>query len=184
MPTVHLTFGTIWNRDLDVFATVLDGLAGRSLNVVVTLGPGTDPGALGPQPAGVHVCGYIPHSQLLGRCDLVICHGGAGSILNALSFGLPVLVLPQAADQFYNAERVVGAGAGRRLLGSELTPGAVADEVRLLMDDPRYRAAAAAIAAEIAAMPPADAAVPALQSLVAPRRPAGNTARPASRNGA
>lgn len=166
-PTVHLTLGTIWNDDPGVFATVLDGLARRPLNVIVTLGPDADPGVLGPQPGHVRVCGYIPHAQLLGHCDLVICHGGAGSALGALCYGLPVLVLPQAADQFYNAERVTGAGAGRRLLGPELTADAVAGEAGLLLDDPRYRAAAARIAAEIAAMPPASAAVPVLESLVA-----------------
>lgn len=166
-PTALLTMGTIWNRDRGVFASVLDGVARQPLNVIVTLGPGADPGALGPQPAGVHVCGYIPYAQLLGGCDLVICHGGAGSILGALCCGLPLLIIPQAADQFYNAERAVRAGVARRLLGRDLTPGSVTDEVRLLLDDPRYRAAAAVIAAEIAAMPPASAAVRSLECLAA-----------------
>jgi UDP:flavonoid glycosyltransferase YjiC (YdhE family) len=166
-PTALLTMGTIWNRDRAVFTRVLDGLAVRPPNVIVTLGPGADPGVLGPQRASVHVCGYIPYAQLLGRCDLVICHGGAGSILGALCRGLPLLIIPQAADQFYNADQAVRAGAARRLLAQDLTPEAVADEVRLLLDDPGYRAAAAAIAAEIAAMPPASAAVRALECLAA-----------------
>jgi UDP:flavonoid glycosyltransferase YjiC (YdhE family) len=166
-PTVYLTFGTVWNDDHGVFATVLDGLAGRPLNVIVTVGPDADPAGLGPQPGHVRVCRYIPQSQLLGHCDLVICHGGAGSVLGALSFGVPVLILPRAADQFYNAGRVVAAGAGRRLLGAELTAGAVASEAGLLLDDPRYRAAAAAVAADIAAMPPASSAVPVLENLAA-----------------
>jgi UDP:flavonoid glycosyltransferase YjiC (YdhE family) len=164
-PTALLTMGTIWNRDRGVFTTVLDGTAGLPLNVIVTLGPGADTGALGQQRAGVHVCGYVPYARLLGRCDLVICHGGAGSVLGALCCGLPLLVIPQAADQFYNAGQAVRAGAARRLTSRDLTPGAVADEVRLLLDDPRYRTAAATIAAEIAAMPPASAAVRALESL-------------------
>jgi len=167
VPTVYLTLGTVWNDDPGVFATVLDGLARRPVNVIVTLGPDADPGVLGPQPGHVRVCGYIPQSQLLGHCDLVICHGGAGSMLGALSFGLPVLVLPQAADQFYNADRVIAAGAGRRLLGAELTAEGVAGEAGLLLDDPRYRAAAAAVAGQIAAMPPARSAVPALENLAA-----------------
>jgi UDP:flavonoid glycosyltransferase YjiC (YdhE family) len=166
-PTVYLTLGTVWNDDPGVFVTVLDGLARRPLNVIVTLGPDADPSVLGPQPGNVRICRYIPQSQLLGHCDLVICHGGAGSILGALSFGLPVLILPQAADQFYNADQVVRAGAGRRLLGAELTADGVAGEASLLLDEPRYRAAAAAVSAEIAAMPPAGSAVPVLESLAA-----------------
>src|ERR1700733_12358648 len=114
-PAVYVTLGTVWNRDLSFFRIVLGSVASRPLNVVAALGPGRDPADLGPQPPNVRVGGFIPHAQLLGRCDLVICHGGAGTILDALAAGLPLLIVPQAADNFYSATRVVAAGAGRSL---------------------------------------------------------------------
>jgi UDP:flavonoid glycosyltransferase YjiC (YdhE family) len=165
-PTVHLSFGTIWNQDLSVFHTVLDALAARPVNVIVALGPGRDPAALGSQPANVHVRSFIPYAQLLGHCDLVVCHGGAGSVLGALTDGLPLLVLPQAADQFYNAARVVAAGAGLCLRRADLTARAVDRAVDQLLDDVSYRDAARSIAAEIAAMPTASSAVSAIAALV------------------
>lgn len=165
-PTVHLSLGTIWNQDLSVFRTVLDALAARPVNVVVTLGPGRDPAVLGMQPANVHVRSFIPYAQLLDHCDLVVCHGGAGSVLGALTAGLPLLVMPQAADQFYNAARVVAAGAGRCLHRADLTAHAVGRAVEQLLDDPSYRDVARSIAAEIAAMPTAGYAVSAISSLV------------------
>jgi UDP:flavonoid glycosyltransferase YjiC (YdhE family) len=164
-PTVYVTLGTVWNQDLSFFRIVLDSLAGRQVNVVVALGPGRKPADLGPQPSNVQVCDFIPHAQLLGHCDLVICHGGAGSVLDALAAGLPLLIVPQAADQFYNAGRVVAAGAGRCLRQDELTPASVDREVDLLLQDTGYAHTAAGIAAEIAAMPSAHDALSALASL-------------------
>lgn len=164
-PTVYVTLGTVWNQDLSFFRIVLDSLAGRQVNVVIALGPGRKPADLGPQPSNVQVCDFIPHAQLLGHCDLVICHGGAGSVLDALAAGLPLLIAPQAADQFYNAGRVVAAGAGRCLRQDELTPASVGREIDLLLQDARYAHTAADIAAEIAAMPSAHDALSALASL-------------------
>lgn len=130
-PTVYFTLGTIFNRDLGVVSGVLDGLARAPASVIATVAPDLEPGLIEPRPANAHVCRYIPQAQLLGRCDLVICHGGAGSLFEALGFGLPVLMLPRGADNFYNAGRVVAAGAGRQLVDGEITPQAVAREVAL-----------------------------------------------------
>jgi MGT family glycosyltransferase len=162
-----VTLGTVWNRDLSFFRIVLGSVASRPLNVVAALGPGRDPADLGPQPPNVRVGGFIPHAQLLGRCDLVICHGGAGTILDALAAGLPLLIVPQAADNFCSATRVVAAGAGRSLHNADLTAAAVGREVDLLLSQASYREKAVAIAAEIAAMPSARDALAALTALVA-----------------
>jgi UDP:flavonoid glycosyltransferase YjiC (YdhE family) len=164
-PTVYVTLGTVWNQDPSFFRIVLGSLAARPVNVIAALGPGKDPAGLGPQPPNVRICGFVPHAQLLGHCDLVVCHGGAGSVLDALSAGLPLLVVPQAADHFYNASRVVAAGAGRSTPHASLTPASVCREIDILMQDAGYRDAAAAIAAEIAAMPPARDALTTLTAL-------------------
>lgn len=168
-PTVYLTLGTVFNRDLEVFSRVLEGLEGKDVNVIATVGPDRDPDALGPQPANIRLFGYVPQAQLLGRCDLVICHGGASSTFGALSFGLPLLILPRGADNFYNAERVLSAGAGRSLLDDEITAEAVGNEVAFLLTDDDCHNAAALIAGEITAMPAPARAVTSLENLAAMR---------------
>lgn len=155
-PTVYVTLGTVFNRADAVFAAVLAGLRDQACAVVVTVGADGDPAALGPQPDHVRVARYLPHSRVLPRCDAVVTHGGS-SILGMLGFGLPLLLVPQGANQFHNAAACVAAGVGRRLLADELSPGAVGDGVRALLADAAYRHRARAVAAEIAAMPaPAD----------------------------
>lgn len=164
-PVVYLTLGTIWNTDLDVFRVVIEALH-EHVNVIVTVGRQNDPAALSEQPGNVIVRSYIPQHELLPWCDAIVAHGGSGTVLGALAHGVPLLVVPQGADQWGNAAHVVGAGAGRRLLRDELTTTAVHEAVMALLHDPAYRRAASNIRSEIAAMPTATDAVVALEALL------------------
>ena len=164
---VYVTMGTVWNRDLEVFRRILAALADQPFDVVATVGRTNDPAALGPQPPNVSVHRWIAQEEILPRCALVIAHGGAGTTLGALAHGVPLLVIPQGADQFNNAERVVSAGAGRMLVGDDLRVDALRGAVAEILDDPAYRRAARAIAGEIAAMPTAASVLAVLERLPA-----------------
>ena len=152
-PIVYITLGTVYNHNLDVFQALLNGLRDEALNIVVTVGRQNDPEVLGRQPSNVHVHQYIPQELLLPHCAAVVTHGGAGSTLGALAFGLPLLVVPQGADHFYNADRVVAAGAGVQLLPDLLTADSARDAVRMLLHDDTFRSAADRIKNELDAMP-------------------------------
>ncbi|HEX2274153.1 MAG TPA: glycosyltransferase, partial [Acidimicrobiales bacterium] len=115
VPTLYVSLGTIFNQNLGVFAAILEALSDEDVNVIVTVGPDNDPAALGPQPPHVHVERFISQSLLLPHCDVVVNQGGT-AILPILAQGLPLLILPQGANQFHNADALVGAGVGRRLL--------------------------------------------------------------------
>ena len=103
---------------------------------------------------------------MLPECTLAVIHGGAGSTMGALAFGLPLVLVPQGADQFFNTERVVAAGAGIGLPPGQFSADSVRHAVRALLDDEAYRTAAENIAREIAAMPDPAHAVAALERLV------------------
>jgi UDP:flavonoid glycosyltransferase YjiC (YdhE family) len=162
---VYLTMGTVWNRDLDIFRIVIDAVRDEDITLIVTTGRQNDPASLGPQPDNVLVHQYIPQGVLLPRCRAIVTHGGAGTTLGALAFGVPLLVLPQGADQYSNAERVVSAGAGRQLLKDELSVDTARDSVRALLHDASYRRAAERIQAEIHDMPDARDALKRIEAL-------------------
>ncbi|GAA3395051.1 glycosyltransferase [Cryptosporangium minutisporangium] len=155
--TLHLTLGTLFHGATEVFATALAGLRRLPVNVLVTVGPGTDPGRLGAQPPHVLVADFAPHALLLPRCAGLVTQGGAGTIVAALCHGLPHLILPQGADQFVNGAAAERAGLALVVPPSELTPDAVEGAARRLLDDPSLSAAARAVQAEIAALPSPDA---------------------------
>ncbi len=154
--TVHLTLGTVFHGATDVLTTTIAGLRDLPVNLVVTSGPGTDPGRFGPQPPNVLIEPYLPHALLLPRCDLVVGQGGAGVMFGALIHGLPQLALPQGAEQFLNAEACVEAGAALTLAPDEVTAAAVTAAASRLLDELSFTAAARAVQAEIEAMPSAD----------------------------
>ena len=164
-PTVYVTLGTLDNDAPGVFEAVLDGLRDEPMNVIVTIGPNRDPAELGRQPTNVRIERYVPQSLLLPHCDAVVAHGGSGTTLAALAHGQPLLVLPQGANQFWNADRCATLGVGIRLLPDEVGPASVRQAVRALLDQPGYRAGAGALAAEIGGMPGPEEAVPLLEAL-------------------
>ncbi len=171
LPTVYVTLGTVFNRDLRVFATILEGLRDEPLNVIVTVGNDNDTASLGPQPENVHVERYIDQSLLLPHVDIVVTHGGSGSMLGALAHGLPLLVVPQGADQFLNSDRCVAAGVARRLLPFDLQPNSVRSNVGILLEEPEYQEHSRRLQEEIEQMPGPEKGVELLERLARERKP-------------
>ena len=155
--TVHLTLGTLFHANTHVFRAALEGLATLPVNVIVTVGPAADPTTLGPQPPHVLVTDFVAHELLLPHCSAIISQGGPATILAALEYGIPHLVLPQGADQFLNAPVLVESGAGLALMPPEATAEGIAAATSRLLDDDSFAAAARRMQAELAAMPSADA---------------------------
>ncbi|UUZ58691.1 nucleotide disphospho-sugar-binding domain-containing protein [Nocardioides sp. B-3] len=79
---------------------------------MATVGQGTDPADLGPQPTNVRVERFLPQGDVLSAVDLVVSHGGSGSLMATLAHGLPSLLLPLGADQPHNAMRAGELGTG------------------------------------------------------------------------
>lgn len=170
-PVVYVSLGTVFNaKARNVFAAVLEGLRPEHLTAIVTIGPDNDPADFGSQPDHIHVERFIPQSLLLPHCDAVVNQGGT-AILPILAHGLPLLVLPQGANQFHNAAACLAAGVGRRLLPGEVTPDAVREGVSALLYDPSLRAAARGIQAELAGMPGPERGIELLQQLATEKKP-------------
>ena len=141
-PLVYVTMGTEFNKKPEIFRSILDGLAGEPFDVVVTVGASGDPTLLGRAPGTTSgSSASIPQSRLLPRCAVFVSHGGSGALFGGLNAGVPMLAIPQGADQFLNAERIVETGIGRRLMPDDLAPDAVRDAVRPSSTTARYATA-------------------------------------------
>ncbi len=166
-PLVYVTLGTVFN-DPGVLARLLPGLDAVPA-ALVTIGRNLDPAALGPVPAHVRVEQFVPQADVLPACTAVVAHAGSGSMLAALAHGLPLVLVPQGADQFENAMRVADAGAGVVVMPEDLTGGAIRSALRRVLDEPSFAAAAGRIAAEIASMPRPEDVAPAVEEFAAGR---------------
>jgi UDP:flavonoid glycosyltransferase YjiC (YdhE family) len=155
-PFVYVTFGTEHARP-DALRAVLDAFADLDADGLLTTGPQVDPGSLGPAPAHLRVERYVPQRLVLTRATAFVSHAGSGALLGAAAVGLPMLSLPNTADQFPNADALVAAGAGITLEPDAVDAPALGAGIRQLLTDPALAAGARMLAAEIAVMPePAD----------------------------
>ena len=163
-PLIYVTLGTVFG-DATVMSTILDGLSGLDVDVVATIGPNMAPEELGVWADNVHVRQFVPQGALLARCRLVITHGGAGSVLGPLSHRVPLVLVPLGADQQENADQVAGAGAGRILVSTDLSPNDVEYTAQAVLADDATRQCATRIGNQIAAMPHPNEVVPLLEHL-------------------
>jgi MGT family glycosyltransferase len=153
LPTVYVTLGTVYNHTPGLLEGILAALGGGQYNVIVTVGADRDPAELGSQPSCVHVERYLPQAAILPHCDVMVCHGGSGTLLGALAEGLPMLIIPLDGDHFMSADRLSGLGIARVLPAQEVNRETIYGEVQALLTTPAYRERATAIRADIAAMP-------------------------------
>ncbi|MGW4483982.1 glycosyltransferase [Amycolatopsis sp. NPDC004368] len=163
-PGVYFTLGTDFNTASgDLFERALAGLGRLDADVTTTVGSQLDPAGFGPQPANVSIHSFVPQAELLPKTDLVVSHGGSGSVLGALAHGLPSLVFAMGADQPGNARRLARLGAGLALDPETATPGEIHDTAVQLLTEARWRAAAQRVQEEINAQPGAEETVPLLE---------------------
>jgi MGT family glycosyltransferase len=105
-------------------------------HLVLQIGRHVDPAELGDVPASVEVRDWVPQLAILAQADLFVTHAGAGGSQEGLATGTPMIAVPQAVDQFGNAEMLQALGVARHVP----TPEATADTLRAaalaLVDDP------------------------------------------------
>lgn len=105
-------------------------------HVVLQVGKHVDAGELGDVPANVEVHPWVPQLAVLKQADAFITHAGAGGSQEGLATGTPMVAVPQAVDQFGNADMLQALGVARHLPMEEATAQTLRDAVLALVDDP------------------------------------------------
>ena len=137
----YLSLGTVFTADPQLLRTIATALAPLADTVVVATGQ-TDPSALGPLPAHVVVRRSVPQPEVLDQASLFVTHGGMNGVNEAMYAGVPMLLVPQGADQPLVAGRVVELGAGLTIRNEDITEDAVRTLAGRLLDEPGFREAA------------------------------------------
>jgi hypothetical protein len=152
---VLVTFGTIYTEP-DVLSPLIRDLTAEGYGVRVALGLTNSPADFAVDRELVAFEAFRPYAELLDGIDVVVGHGGAGTNLGALATGVPLVLVPQGADQGGQAERVVAAGAAASIDPDACKLRAVGRAVADVLEQPSYLAAARRIADQIATMPSTD----------------------------
>ncbi|MCC6935830.1 MAG: glycosyltransferase family 1 protein [Thermomicrobiales bacterium] len=168
MPWVHVTEGTSHFQDPFVLRSALEGLADRSMQVIVTAGRSRDVPVEGDLAPNLHLVDWVNHDTLLPRCAAIVTTGGNGTVMSAMKAGVPLVIVPTTWDKPDNARRVVEAGAGVRLAPRKCTPEGLRAAVEDVLSDERYRTNARRIAQHLANAPGPPRAAQLIERLAQP----------------
>ena len=132
-PVVYVSLGSFLSARSDVLARIVDAL--RGLDVRVALAHGSTPRAvLGPLPGAWLVRESLPQVTLLQQAAVAVTHGGNNSVTEALTAGVPLLVLPLSTDQFSGAAAIERHGLGEVLDPNAAGAGALREAVSRLLE--------------------------------------------------
>ena len=150
---VFCSLGTIMGGRVDVFAAIAEACAQNVVQCVIAHGgklSGDEERFLKSLPGQPVVRDFVDQASVLAQSRAAVLHGGFNSVLDALSHGVPMVLLPLAFEQGAIAARVDRAGAGVVVKGRSTQAIRKGLETVLNSEAPHRRAQAFAEASDAA----------------------------------
>jgi MGT family glycosyltransferase len=138
-PTLYISLGTVFNANPEFFDACFDAFADSDWQVVLSVGTRTDPSTLVRIPDNFLVRPHVPQLEVLEHTGVFVTHGGMNSVMEAIYYGVPMVVVPQQPEQAMTAGRVAELGLGVALEPGQVTAGALRDAVTTISGDAGYR---------------------------------------------
>jgi UDP:flavonoid glycosyltransferase YjiC (YdhE family) len=165
-PLVLVAPSTSQDPSHRLLRAALRGLADAPVRVLATWNR-RPPGSPIDVPANARLVEWVSYARTMPRCDVVVCHGGHGTVARALASGCVVVAVPAAGDMNENAARLDWAGLGVRVPRRLCAPGPVRLAVDRALAEPRLRANARAAAAWLDGHDPGARAAELIEALAA-----------------
>ncbi|MFI7099903.1 macrolide family glycosyltransferase [Streptomyces sp. NPDC050161] len=144
-----ISLGSAYTRQPGFYRQCLAAFGGLpGWHVVLQIGTYTDPAELGAIPGNVEVRSWVPQVAILEQADAFVTHAGMGSCNEGLASGVPMIAVPQGAEQFVNADRLVELGVARRIDTADATGDALRTGLLELLADPDVAARSAHLRAD------------------------------------
>jgi UDP:flavonoid glycosyltransferase YjiC (YdhE family) len=146
-PLVVVAPSTAQDPECRLVRVALEALADEPVRVLATTNRHRPAEPLPPTPRNAVVVDWLSYSQAMAAADLVICHGGHGTVARALVAGVPLICCPAVGDMAENAARVAWSRTGLMLPWRLTRPAALSVAVRRVLEDRSFAAASSRIAA-------------------------------------
>jgi UDP:flavonoid glycosyltransferase YjiC (YdhE family) len=145
-PLVMVAPSTSQDPSHELLRATLRALAGAPVRVLAVWNgrPLGDPVDV---PANARLVDWVSYARTMPLCDVVVCHGGHGTLARALASGCAVVMVPAAGDMNESAARIDWAGVGVRVPRRLCAPRPVRLAVERALSDPRMRERAGELAA-------------------------------------
>ncbi|MCU6798150.1 glycosyl transferase family 1 [Paenibacillus sp. WQ 127069] len=142
---IYISLGTVFNQAIDFYKLCLEALGNTDHTIVMSIGNKAQISDLGEIPKNFIVKNYVPQTDVLKYTKLFITHGGMNSTNEGLYYGVPLIVIPQSADQPIIAGQVVNIGAGIKLQMQSLTANQLREAVDHVLNLSSFNKASAQI---------------------------------------
>ena len=138
---IYISLGTVFNQAIDFYKLCFEAFGNSNHTVVMSIGKQTPLIDLGEIPQNFIVKKYVPQTEVLKYSKLFITHGGMNSTNEGLYYGVPLIVIPQSADQPIIAGQVANIGAGIKLKMQDLTANQLREAADHVLNDPSFHKA-------------------------------------------
>ena len=145
-PVLYASLGTVMGSAPGVYRKLALACEELPVQLVITLGGAAESAEHANLPGNPIVVRRAPQLAILRRAALTFCHAGLNTVLESLSFGVPVLALPMVTDQFAVGARLTKSGAGEAITRKQFDSPALREVVSRLLTAPSYRARARELA--------------------------------------
>lgn len=160
VPLVYMTFGTVTageGRARHIYDASLKAVANLPITVLMTTGKDAPPDLIKNVPENVVVRDFVDQAWVLNYVDLMVCHGGSGTVLGGLAAGVPMIVVPMFADQPDNARCLAAAGLSITVEDQDI--GMLGSRILDVLNAPERKMAAEQAADEFSRLPTLDDAL-------------------------
>ncbi|MBS4190520.1 glycosyltransferase [Bacillus sp. FJAT-49705] len=138
---IYISLGTVFNQATDFYKLCFKAFGNTDDTVVMSIGEKTQISDLGEIPKNFIVKNYVPQTEVLKYTKLFITHGGMNSTHEGLYYGVPLIVIPQSADQPIIAGQVANIGAGIKLQMLGLTANQLREAADYVLNNPSFHKA-------------------------------------------
>ncbi|OLL76088.1 putative glycosyl transferase [Pseudonocardia sp. Ae168_Ps1] len=128
-PLLLVSLGSAYNDRPRFWRDCIAAMHGTGWATVLATGPHVDRADLGEIPGDVVVREWVPQLAVLAQASAFVTHAGMGGCSEGLWHGVPMVAVPQAVDQFGNADVIAGLGVGEHLPVGEVTPESLREAV-------------------------------------------------------
>lgn len=138
-PVVYISFGTIVGGGTVLFKQCFEAFKAENVTVVMSVGKGCSIQKLGNIPDNFIVKNFVPQISILKQADVFVTHGGMNSVSEAMTYGVPMVVIPFESDQPTNGEQVVKLGLGKMLEHSKTDAAALRETVMSMLNEDKIK---------------------------------------------
>lgn len=112
---IYISFGSQIYHQPELFNVLFKAVKDKPIQVVATVNELMNSDLLGDIPDNVILSYYTPQLEVLPKISVMVTHGGANSVMEAIYFSVPMLIIPLCNDQFHQAHYVEKNNIGIQL---------------------------------------------------------------------